>query len=53
MIASLEPAKAAILDRVRRVDEREVESTKTELDQMCQKLLANTVIESYRVEFVG
>ncbi|HVA13814.1 MAG TPA: phosphoribosylformylglycinamidine synthase subunit PurS [Stellaceae bacterium] len=23
------------------------------LDQMCQKLLANTVIESYRVEIVG
>ena len=23
------------------------------LDEMCKKLLANTVIESYRVEFVG
>jgi phosphoribosylformylglycinamidine synthase len=26
---------------------------RTALDAMCQKLLANTVIESYRVEFVG
>ena len=37
MRASLEPAKAAILDRVRRVDEREVESTATELDQIIDK----------------
>jgi hypothetical protein len=34
MLASLESAKAAILDRVRRVDEREVESTEAELDQI-------------------
>ena len=26
---------------------------RAELDQMCKKLLANTVIESYRVEIVG
>ena len=37
MIASLEPAKAAIIDRVRRVDERELESTATELEQIIDK----------------
>jgi hypothetical protein len=37
MLASLEPAKAAILDRVRRVDEREVESTAAELKQIVAK----------------
>jgi hypothetical protein len=37
MLASLEPAKAAILDRVRRVDEREVESTAAELEQIVAK----------------
>ena len=26
---------------------------KAQLDEMCRKLLANTVIESYRVELVG
>jgi phosphoribosylformylglycinamidine synthase len=26
---------------------------RAQLDQMCKKLLANTVIESYRVEIVG
>ena len=26
---------------------------RAELEQMCKKLLANTVIESYRVELVG
>jgi phosphoribosylformylglycinamidine synthase PurS subunit len=26
---------------------------RAELEQMCKKLLANTVIESYRVEIVG
>ena len=26
---------------------------RTQLEAMCQKLLANTVIESYRVELVG
>jgi hypothetical protein len=37
MPASLEPAKAAILDRVRRVDEQELESTHLELDQIIDK----------------
>ncbi len=37
MLASLEPAKAAILDRVRRVDEREMESTAAELEQIVAK----------------
>lgn len=37
MLASLAPAKAAILDRVRRVDQREVESTAAELDQIIDK----------------
>lgn len=37
MLTSLEPAKAAILDRVRRVDEREVESVTAELDQIIDK----------------
>lgn len=37
VLASLESAKAAILDRVRRVDEREVESTAAELDQIIGK----------------
>lgn len=27
-------------------------TTEAEVDQMCQKLLANTVIESYRIEMV-
>jgi phosphoribosylformylglycinamidine synthase len=27
-------------------------SARTELDAMCQKLLANTIIENYRVELV-
>jgi phosphoribosylformylglycinamidine synthase len=26
---------------------------RAQLDEMCKKLLANTVIESYRVEIVG
>lgn len=37
MLASLEPAKAAILDRVRRVDEREVADTADELEQIVAK----------------
>jgi len=37
MLASIEPAKAAILDRVRRVDKREVESTAAELEQIVAK----------------
>lgn len=28
-------------------------AARAELEKMCQKLLANTVIESYRVEIVG
>jgi phosphoribosylformylglycinamidine synthase PurS subunit len=35
------------------VAETDPTKAKTALDAMCQKLLANTVIESYRVEFVG
>jgi phosphoribosylformylglycinamidine synthase PurS subunit len=35
------------------VAETDPAKAKASLDQMCQKLLANTVIESYRVEFVG
>jgi phosphoribosylformylglycinamidine synthase subunit PurS len=35
---------------VRAVSESEA---RAELEQMCKKLLANTVIESYRVEIVG
>jgi hypothetical protein len=37
MLGSLEPAKAAIIDRVRRVDERELESTAAELEQIIDK----------------
>ena len=37
MLASLEPAKAAIIDRVRRVDERELESTAAELEQIVKR----------------
>ena len=37
MLASLQPAKAAILDRVRRVDIRELESTAAELEQIIAK----------------
>ncbi len=37
MLPSLEPAKAAIIDRVRRVDERELESTASELEQIVAK----------------
>ncbi len=37
MLTSLEPAKAAILDRVRRVDSRELESTAAELDQIVER----------------
>jgi phosphoribosylformylglycinamidine synthase len=29
------------------------EQARAELDAMCKQLLANTVIENYRVEFVG
>jgi phosphoribosylformylglycinamidine synthase subunit PurS len=41
-----------------KVIELEVRATseseaRAELEQMCKKLLANTVIESYRVEIVG
>ncbi len=32
------------------VDARSEDEAKTELKAMCEKLLANTVIESYRVE---
>jgi phosphoribosylformylglycinamidine synthase len=37
------------------LDIAETDQTKARaaLEQMCQKLLANTVIESYRVELVG
>jgi len=35
------------------VAETDPAKAKIALDAMCQKLLANTVIESYRVEFVG
>lgn len=37
MLPSLEPAKAAIIDRVRRVDERELENTKAELGQIIDR----------------
>jgi hypothetical protein len=37
MLTSLEPAKAAILDRVRRVDPRELESAAAELDQIVER----------------
>jgi phosphoribosylformylglycinamidine synthase len=35
------------------IAETDQAKARTALDAMCQKLLANTVIESYRVEFVG
>lgn len=35
------------------VAETDPAKARAALDQMCQKLLANTVIESYRVEIVG
>ncbi len=37
MLASVEPAKVAILERVRRVDEQELENTRVELDQIIGK----------------
>jgi hypothetical protein len=37
MLASVEPAKMAILDRVRRVDEQELQNTRVELDQIVGK----------------
>jgi hypothetical protein len=46
MLASLEPAKAAILNRVRQVDEREVESTAAELDQIIDKWVRRAEEES-------
>jgi phosphoribosylformylglycinamidine synthase PurS subunit len=33
--------------------ETDAARARASLEQMCQKLLANTVIESYRVELVG
>jgi phosphoribosylformylglycinamidine synthase len=33
--------------------ERDQTKARAQLDEMCKKLLANTVIESYRVEIVG
>jgi phosphoribosylformylglycinamidine synthase len=33
--------------------ETEPERAKARLDEMCRKLLANTVIENYRIELVG
>jgi len=35
------------------VAESDQAKARAELEQMCKKLLANTVIESYRVEIVG
>ncbi len=35
------------------ISERDPAKARAALEQMCQKLLANTVIESYRVELVG
>jgi phosphoribosylformylglycinamidine synthase len=33
--------------------ETDAERAKGRLDEMCRKLLANTVIENYRIELVG
>jgi phosphoribosylformylglycinamidine synthase len=33
--------------------ETDTERAKGRLDEMCRKLLANTVIENYRIELVG
>ncbi len=33
--------------------ETDADRAKTRLDEMCRKLLANTVIENYRIELVG
>jgi phosphoribosylformylglycinamidine synthase len=33
--------------------ETDILRAQTRLDEMCRKLLANTVIESYRIEIVG
>ncbi|MCW5745598.1 MAG: phosphoribosylformylglycinamidine synthase subunit PurS [Alphaproteobacteria bacterium] len=33
--------------------ETDANRAKTRLDEMCRKLLANTVIENYRIELVG
>jgi phosphoribosylformylglycinamidine synthase len=35
------------------VAESDQTKARAQLDEMCKKLLANTVIESYRVEIVG
>ena len=35
------------------VAENDQAKARAQLDEMCKKLLANTVIESYRVEIVG
>jgi phosphoribosylformylglycinamidine synthase len=33
--------------------ETDAERARSRLDEMCRKLLANTVIENYRIELVG
>jgi phosphoribosylformylglycinamidine synthase subunit PurS len=33
--------------------ETDADRAKSRLDEMCRKLLANTVIENYRIELVG
>ena len=33
------------------VAETDAEKAKTQIDEMCRKLLANTVIENYRIEW--
>jgi len=35
------------------LSETDAERAKGRLDEMCRKLLANTVIENYRIELVG
>ena len=35
------------------IDAKDAKTAKTELAKMCEKLLANTVIENYRVEVGG
>jgi phosphoribosylformylglycinamidine synthase subunit PurS len=35
------------------LDEADAETAKARLTEMCEKLLANTVIEDYRIEIAG
>ena len=51
---AFEDEVAVLLDvrDTRRLDERDRAKAKQQVDQMCAKLLANTVIENYAIDLV-